>query len=303
MVASQFDPLSLLIGELKNLQEIAHYIKPSPEDLPILNGIDIYGDALPLNGIGGGDHIVFVDFKKRYDLQARIERAAAGRRADVVEKLKLCQRMAGIILMDVSGHQVTDAVFAAMLDQAFLLGTLYELDMFGHITHHLFENLNTRFYDSFRRRKFVTMIYGEIFEDATFRFLSAAHPPPVVFSHQHDRFMDVSEEFCTSFPPLGTLPSDNVIDRLKTQSVLGFKDHYRLNEWTLMGMGDILLLYTDGLLEHAREDEPYFPTRFEQRVRELKHDSAHMIFEGVKTDVLNFADPSDDISLVVIKRT
>jgi len=94
-----------------------------------------------------------------------------------------------------------------------------------------------------------------------------------------------------------------VIDRLKTQSVLGFKDHYRLNEWTLMGMGDILLLYTDGLLEHAREDEPYFPTRFEQRVRELKHDSAHMIFEGVKTDVLNFADPSDDISLVVIKRT
>src|SRR3989442_1736788 len=190
-----------------------------------------------------------------------------------------------------------------MLHQALLLGSLYELDTFGHITRRLFENLNTRFYKSSSRHKFVTMIYGEISEDATFRFLSAAHPPPVVFSNQHDRFMEVSEELCTSFPPIGTLPSDNVIDRRKTHSLLGFKDQYQLNEWTLMGMGDILLLYTDGLLEHARGNEPYFPQQLEETVRSVKHQGAKQIFDTIKLDVLDFAAPSDDISVVVIKRT
>ena len=297
------DPLALLTGELKNFEDIALYIKSSMEDVPTLAGIDVYGDTVPLNGVGGGDHIIYVDFKKRYDLQARIEHAAAEGRPDIMEKLKLCRRMAGMVLLDVSGHHVTDAVLAAMLHQAFLLGSLYELDMFGQITKRLFENLNTRFYNSSSSDKFVTMIYGEISEDATFRFLSAAHPPPVVFSNQIDRFMEVSQELCTSFPPIGTLPSDNVIDRRKTQSVLGFKDQYQLNEWKLMGTGDILLLYTDGLLEHARGNEQYFPDHLEQKVRELKHQRARQIFDGIKTDTLNFAEPSDDISIVVIKRT
>jgi hypothetical protein len=48
-------------------------------------------------------------------------------------------------------------------------------------------------------------------------------------------------------------------------SVLGFKEHYQINEWRLMGAGDILLLHTDGLVDHARGDEPYFPGRLEQR--------------------------------------
>jgi serine phosphatase RsbU (regulator of sigma subunit) len=146
------------------------------------------------------------------------------------------------------------------------------------------------------------MIYGEISEDTTFRFLSAAHPPPVVFSNQHNRFMEVSQDFCTSFPPIGTLPSLDVIDRNATQSVLGFKERYQLNEWKLMGTGDILLLYTDGLLEHSNGQETYFPLFLEAKVREVKHLSAREIFESIKTHLLGFAERTDDISFVIIKR-
>src|SRR5215472_2304715 len=190
-----------------------------------------------------------------------------------------------------------------MLHQAFLLGALYELEIFGQITRRLFENLNSRFYHSSSRSKFVTMIYGEIAYDTTFRFLSAAHPPPVVFSERHERFMEVSRDLCTSFPPIGTLPSKDVIDRRITDSTLGFKERYRLNEWTLMGTGDILLLYTDGLLEHARGDEAYFPRHLEQLLREVKHQSARGIFEAIRMSALDFSPPGDDISVVVIKRT
>ena len=57
---------------------------------------------------------------------------------------------------------MTDALLAAMLHQAFLLGAIYELDIHGRITRRLFENLNTRFYQSSGAHKFVSLIYGEI---------------------------------------------------------------------------------------------------------------------------------------------
>ena len=226
---------------------------PAPGEVPTLQGIEVYGGTIPLNGTVGGDHIIYVDFKKRYDLNARIRQAAAEGRTEVVSHLERCKRKAGIAILDVSGHHATDGL--ARRDDASGVparAPSTNSTCYGNITKRLFENLNTRFYHSSSLNKFVTMIYGEISEDTTFRFLSAAHPPPVVFSNQHNRFMEVSQDFCTSFPPIGTLPSLDVIDRNTTQSVLGFKERYQLNEWKLMGTGDILLLYTDGLLEHAR---------------------------------------------------
>jgi serine phosphatase RsbU (regulator of sigma subunit) len=294
---------SELKQELENFKEIFHHIVPLPGEIPAVKGIDVYGDTIPLNGVVGGDHIIFVDFKKRYDLNARIEQAKAAARMDIVTKLQECKSKAGVAVLDVSGHLATDAMLAAMLHQALLLGALYELDMFGNITRRLFENLNSRFYQSSSRYKFMTMIYGEISEDATFRFLSAAHPPPVVFSNYHERFMEVSEDLCTSFPPIGTLPSKDVIDWNTTTSSLGFKERYHLNQWKLMGAGDILLLYTDGLLEHTRGEEPYFPEHLENTIRAVKHESAKKIFQTIKRSALDFAKVSDDISVVVIKRT
>jgi serine phosphatase RsbU (regulator of sigma subunit) len=243
---------------------------------------------------------MYVDFKQRFDLSARIEHALAAGQTDVASHLRRCQHMAGLAVIDVSGHRATDALLAAMLHQAFLLGALYELDRFGHITNGLFENLNTRFYKSSGAHKFISLIYGEISDEAQFRFLSAGQPRPAVFSHEHDRLMDVSP---VSFPPLGLLPSLGVIDRLTTTSPLGFKDNYERNEWSLMGTGDILLLHTDGLVEHGPDTGRYYPERLEACLRRVKHDSAAAIFEGVRDDLLAYAEPSDDISVVVIKRT
>ena len=297
------DNFEQLQSELKNFQEIAQHIMPAPGEIPTLKGIEVYGGTIPLNGTVGGDHIIYVDFKKRYDLNARIRQATSEGRVDITNQLEWSKRKAGIAILDVSGHHATDGLLAAMMHQSFLLGVTYELDMHGNVTKRLFENLNTRFYHSSSLNKFVTMIYGEISEDTTFRFLSAAHPPPVVFSNQHNRFMEVSQDFCTSFPPIGTLPSLDVIDHSTTQSVLGFKERYQLNEWKLMGTGDILLLYTDGLLEHGDGNESYFPRHLEAKVREVKHRNAREIYEAIKSHLLGFAERTDDISFVIIKRT
>jgi len=296
------EELQRLTRELDNFQNIAKYLVPLPGEVPLLNGIDVWGGSLQLNGSVGGDHITYIDFKQRFDLQARIERAREERRHEVADNLQGCQHKAGIAVMDVAGHQMTDALLAAMLHQAFLLGAIYELDRYGQITRRLFENLNTRFYQSSGTHKYVSMIYGEISEDAKFRFLTAGVPFPVVFSNRHNRFMEVNDHLKVSFPPLGMMPSF-VIDRRVTTSLLGFKERYEMNEWTLMGRGDILLLHTDGLSDHRAQDQYYFPARLEQTLRDVKYLGSREIYEAVKKDIIGFGPPTDDISLVVIKLT
>ena len=291
-----------LAREFQNFEEIARGIMPRPGSIPSLIGMEVYGETLPLNGIVGGDHLIYVDFKKRHDLEARIKVAEDAGRLDIAERLDRCRRMAGIALIDVSGHQATDAMLAAMFHQAFLLGVLYELDMSGYVTKRLFENLNQRFHRTLKVNKFITAVYGEISEDATFRFLLAAHPPPIVFSAAHDRFMEVDPEKCISFPPFGMLPSKSVVDWHRSKSVLGFKERYEVNRWTLMGSGDIVLLYTDGLQDHEHRGDPYFPGRLEHTIRGAKHLSAIDIVHTVFDDLRAFANPADDVSLVVIKK-
>jgi serine phosphatase RsbU (regulator of sigma subunit) len=294
--------LEHLTEELRNFEDIARYLVPEPGELPRLQGIDVWGSTFPLSGSVGGDHLIYVDFKQRFDLDARIRRARAKGKIDVAENLELCRQRAGIAVIDVAGHRVTDALLAAMLHQAFLVGALYELEMFGRITKRLFENLNMRFYQSSAARKFVSLLYGEISEDAQFRFLSAAQPFPAVFSRRHDRFMEVDPELRVSFPPLGMLPWVSAIDGGTTAgSPLGFKDSYETNEWRLMGAGDILLLHTDGLSEHRRGDEPYFPHHVEHLLRGVKDAGARTIVDALHADLVAFAPPTDDISLVVVK--
>jgi serine phosphatase RsbU (regulator of sigma subunit) len=291
-----------LVKEFENFEEIARGVMPRSGSIPSLVGVEVYGETLPLNGIVGGDHLIYVDFNKRHDMEARIKLAEEAGRSDIAANLDRCRRTAGVALIDVSGHRATDAMLAAMFHQAFLIGVLYELDLFGHVTQRLFENLNQRFYRTSKVDKFITAVYGEISEDATFRFLLAGHPPPIVFSAENDRFMEVDRERCISFPPLGTFPSKSVIDWHRSKSVLGFKEPYEVNKWTLMGSGDILLLYTDGLQEHKRGDDPYFPDRLEHTIRGAKHLSAIDIVHTVLNDLRTFANPADDVSLVVIKK-
>ena len=109
-VSAQLRQLKQLTREIDNFRDIAKYILPTPGETPRLNGVDIFGGVMPLSGSVGGDHLIYVDFKQRFDLDARITRAREERRFDLVENLEWCRRKAGIALVDVSGHRMTDAL-------------------------------------------------------------------------------------------------------------------------------------------------------------------------------------------------
>ncbi|NIM11226.1 MAG: SpoIIE family protein phosphatase [Candidatus Aminicenantes bacterium] len=292
-----------LLSELKNFQDIARHIKPLSGEIPQINGIDIYGEVIPFNGIVGGDHIIYVDFNKRYDLDHRIQEAQKQNRQDIVEKLELNKRRAGVLVADAAGHNITDALLSAMLHQAFLTGVQYELKDNGEVTADLFEILNTRFFNSSSITKFITLIYGEIWDNGHFRFVNAGHPPPVVFSNKYDKLIKVCYEQVIHFPPIGTMPSREDVDSRRHFSHLGYKKKYSVHSINLMGEGDILLLYTDGLSEHCDEKNClYFAERLEDTLKRIKNESASDIYAQIKENLLSFAEPSDDITFVVIKK-
>ena len=289
-------------AELQNFQDIAAHLVPSPGDTPGLDGIDIYGGSLPLKGVIGGDHIIYMDFNRRYDLDARIRRAQAAGEAEAERHLADCKRKAGIAIADVAGHRITDGLLALMLHQSFLLGAMYELDGFGRITTRLFENLNNRFFRSSAVGRYLSLLYGEISDQGTFRFFSAGSPAPVVFSREYDQIVDIASESLFTFPPIGLIPSLKDIDRRTVSSPLPPKPGYQLNEISLMAHGDILLLFTDGLAEHSDGQEDYFPSHLEDRLREFKDQTASEIYEGILEDLVSFGSPADDVSCIVIKR-
>lgn len=287
--------------ELRNFQEIARVLKPSPGAIPGLAGVDIGAVSLPLRGAAGGDHIIFIDFNRRYDLPHRIELARSGGRDGIAHRLRDCQHRAGILLADVSGHRMTDALIAAMLHQAFLVGVSYELDQFGEITTKLFEHINQRFFQTTQINKYLTMLYGEISDQGRFRFISAGHPRPMVFSREYARFVAISEDRLVSYPPVGMFASDSGLSERVEVGRLGYKRPYTINEIDLLASGDLLLLYTDGLSEHAGGE--YFPSVLTNTLVRIQDRSAAHICEELKQDLLAFAPATDDISLVVIKKT
>lgn len=296
------EKLRFFENELKNFQDIAVCIKPSPGDIPSLQGIDIAGEVIPYNRVIGGDHIIYVDFKKRYDLDSRVQIAIKAGRLNVAERLKTMKNRAGIMLIDVSGHNITDAMLAAMLHQAFLIGVVYELKQNGEVTIELFENLNTRFYNSSSITKFITFMYGEIFDDGRFHFINAGFPAPLVFSFKYDNLYKISFKRIVHVQPIGTLPSKEDVDASRNPSRLGYKAKYSVNEINLMGAGDILLLFSDGFSEHNRDEVLYIHNQLKTTLRSVKGESARQICRILKEDMLRYAPPIDDVSLVVIKK-
>ncbi len=285
--------------ELERLEELLRDFDPPPGEIPEVPWIDVYGEVLPRNGKAGGDHLIYVDFKKRYKMDQLIREAPDA----LKDKLRATAARAGIAVIDVEGHDYGSAFLAAVFHQAFLLGVHYELRFFGEITTNLFEALNTRFYNSSGIHKTLTLVYGEIMENGTFRFLSAAHPLPVVFSNAFDRLVPVSGDRLAIFPQIGTMPSP--AGHEKTVPLLGVKETYTVNEINLMGRGDILALFSDGLSDHQdAQGRPYFPGRLEDVLRANKHLPAREIGRRLRQDLLAFRpDPEDDVTFVIIKKT
>jgi len=272
----------------KEIEHFSHLLEPLipvQRTMPNIPGVDIHGENLPLNDVGG-DLLLFFDFKERYAIPTLNHPRHQ-------ERLEQTKQKAGIAVIDSSGHSATTSYLASAFYYALSTGILYELEEHGEITPGLFEKLNHIFYN--QDGIFLTMTYGEIAGDGTFRYLQAANPPPKVFSYEYNRFMELGEEQLRGSLPLGLAPSESYRDHKHTLT----KQKYSVNELRLKSPGDIILLTTDGLADHEGHN---YDVRLEEIIRNVKDANAHDIAHAIREDLQKYAPQQDDISYVVVKK-
>lgn len=77
-----------LDNELKNFQAIATRLKPCSGDVPVLNGIDIFGGVIPYNSVVGGDRSCIPWFKA-YFSRFMLEKAVSDFRCFHIIDIKM----------------------------------------------------------------------------------------------------------------------------------------------------------------------------------------------------------------------
>jgi serine phosphatase RsbU (regulator of sigma subunit) len=212
-------------------------------------------------------------FHSRPDYEAEME--AAYRRARSLEQLRIAEDLndlydtAGVLLVDAQGHGVISAKIASTVHDTFHAFMLSELDHHGQTTPELFEQLNIRLAQSVTARnalgrsekegarEIATMLYGEVRPSGHFRFVNFGHPPPLLFSEQRRKFLEVDRDRMVQFLPLGLEVPEDHPDRKRYLS-MHFRqrpaDYLDIAEITLINPGDLLFLYTDGVYDGSDEE-------------------------------------------------
>jgi serine phosphatase RsbU (regulator of sigma subunit) len=287
------------------------YLEPLPEGAKPRNAVDV--------------HLLWRRTKPDYtpDIDINYRRAKSSEQLRIAENLHELYTTAGVLLVDAQGHGSIAAKIASTVHDTFHTSMLWELDLNGKTAADIFEIINLRLAHSVTARnalgydtedsprEIATMVYGEVRPDGLFRFVNFGHPPPLVFSAEFGKFMEIGEAGMVQFPSLGLQIPEDHPDRSKYVSIVPRKNEMKfsdLDEITLMNRGDIIFLYTDGVYDGEDEGDR---KKIERIIEEHKRKPAKEICNAI----LDFAlrndermrqndeeDRIDDKTVFIIKR-
>lgn len=234
--------------------------------------------------------------------EARYREAKKSEQLRIAEDLRELPMTAGVLLVDAQGHDIISTKIASTVHDTFHAMMLSELDRSGKTTPDMFERINLRLAESVTARNKLgsesdetwrenaTMLYGEIRIGGHFRFVAFGHPPPLVFSAEYKKFMDIGKARIVRFLPLGmTIPEDHP-DRTRYLSMAmraHEMDSSDMAQITLMSPGDILIMYTDGVFDGSDEQ---VRLQIEQVVRQHQDEGSKEICNAI----LAFAVSQDE---------
>src|SRR6266849_7994258 len=187
-------------------------------------------DEPPRNSVD--DHVDWLKSRPgfRSEMETEYRTARSSEQVRVADDLEELYTTAGVLLVDAQGHGIISAKIASTVHDTFHALMLAELDRNGKTTTDLIEKINLRLAQSVTARnalggstdasrEIATMLYGEINPDGDFRFVNFGHPPPLVFSAEYGKFVEMDKDRMVHFFSLGLeIPEDNP-DRSKYVSI------------------------------------------------------------------------------------
>ncbi len=280
--------------------------------------------AEPRNSVD--DHVEWLQSRPGFtpEVATAYRKARSSEQVRVAEDLHELYSTAGVLLVDAQGHGIISAKIASTVHDTFHAFMLSELDRWGKTTPELFEKINLRLAQSVTARnalgrsesdnprEIATMLYGEVHPYGYFRFVNFGHPPPLVFSAEFRRFVEIDRERMVQFLALGLqLPEDHP-DRNRYYSMALRKhrlNHSDVAEITLMSPGDILFLFTDGVYDGYDDEER---ERLERVLQDVYQQPAKEICNALMDYAVNRDehlrqigedDVVDDKTVFIIKRS
>jgi len=233
------------------------YLEPLAAGAPPRNSVD--------------DHVEWLKsqpgFKPQMESEYRWARSSEQGR--VAEDLRELHTTAGVLVVDAQGHGIISAKIASTVHDTFHALMLAELDRRGKTSPDMFERLNLRLAYSVTARnalgrsekesaqEIATMLYGEVRPYGQFRFVNFGHPPPLVFSAEYRKFMEIDRSRMVQFLPLGLQIPEDHPDRNRYLSLEPLKrtKSSKVGELKLMSPGDILFLYSDGVYDGSDKEQ------------------------------------------------
>ena len=240
------------------LQRSKEFLDPLPPGLPKRNSVD--------------DHVAWLKSRPGHkpEMETEYRYARSSEQVRVAEDLHELYSTAGVLVVDAQGHGIISAKIASTVHDTFHALMLSELDHRGKTTPDLFERINLRLAQSASARnalgksehedaqEIATMLYGEVRPYGFFRFVNFGHPPPLVFSAEYRRFMDVDRSRMVQFLPLGVQIPEDHPDRnryLSLETLEKPANSSNQAELRLMSPGDIFFLYSDGVYDGSDKEE------------------------------------------------
>jgi serine phosphatase RsbU (regulator of sigma subunit) len=225
--------------------------------------------ALPRNSVD--DHVEWLKSRADYkpEMETEYRYARSSEQVRVAEDLHELYSTAGVLVVDAQGHGIISAKIASTVHDTFHALMLSELDRRGKTTPEIFEKLNLRLAQSVTARnalgrsetesarEIATMLYGEVRPNGHFRFVNFGHPPPLVFSAEYRKFMEIDKSRMVQFLALGLQIPEDHPDRNRYFSLQFRQRRANSNdvaEIDLMSPGDILFLYTDGVYDGSDDE-------------------------------------------------
>ena len=198
---------------------------------------------------------------------------------DYYDWVEIFDDQIGVVVADAVGKGIPAALLMAFLRASLRTGV-----QIGYAPHIALSKVNNLLWDSVEDNQFVTAIYGILdATNKTFVYSNAGHNPPLLISPNGD--YKVVE--------YGDLP-------------LGMFREMRYHQHFIrFDVGQILLLYTDGITEAANASgEEYGTERLAKKVIEGIELPAQKIIDFIRKDVADFTERKfldDDGTLFIIK--
>lgn len=203
---------------------------------------------------------------------------------DYYDVVQLTENKFSIVIADVSGHGIS-----AAFNMAQLKGALNAILHLHKPIQQIFKILNKAVSDSIEKSSFISISYFEIdIQSKKVHYYQGGHCPALFYNHQTNT-IDYIKEYGIA---LGIIRTDKYGDLIKSKSFVFDKN-------------DILLLYTDGIVEAKnKENEEFGYLRLQQVLAKSKALDANQISFMIKQELQLFTQSEvllDDMTLICVK--